>query len=51
MPEGNQSIPNALQRIQGGGDHKAPLCCPLLIEYNGIGLYRHVLEPATGLRV
>jgi len=32
MPEGNQSIRNALQRIQSGGDHNAPLCCPLLIE-------------------
>jgi len=32
LPEWNQWIPNALRRIQSGGDHKALQCCPLLIE-------------------
>ena len=32
LPEGNQWIPNALRRIQRGGDHNALQCCPLLIE-------------------
>jgi hypothetical protein len=36
LPEWNQRIPNALRRIQSGGDHNALQCCPLPIEYNGI---------------
>jgi len=51
QPEGNQWIPNALRQIQSGGDHNALLCCPLLIEKNGIQSDRHVHEPGTGLSV
>jgi len=36
LPEANESIPNALRLIPRGGDHKALLCPPLLIESNGI---------------
>jgi hypothetical protein len=32
LPDGNKSIPNTLRRIQIGGDHKALLYGPLLIE-------------------
>jgi hypothetical protein len=35
-PEANELIPSALWRIQSGGDHKAMLFSPLLIELNGI---------------
>jgi len=47
--EGNQLIPNALRRIQSGGDYKALLCCPLLSENHGILPHRLVLDPGTGL--
>jgi len=36
LQEGNQWIPNALHRILNGGDYVALLCCPFLIEQNGI---------------
>jgi len=32
LPEANKSFPNALRRIQSGGDQNALQCCPLLIE-------------------
>jgi len=49
LTEEDQSIPNALHRIQCGGDYKDLLCGLVLIEYNGIWLSRLVLEPGTGL--